>query len=111
MLCYRDMTFCPAKECKQFHKCPRAFNSLVKSEAERWWGSPNAPVALFNEPKKLNCYEPPEEIKPPKNIKIGGKYLCDNCGAYHAAGQCDLFRTTKKKNETDTTNEIDSETD
>lgn len=65
MLCYRDKSFCEAKHCANFDKCPSAFTDAVKSAAAVWWyGKPlpfdynEVPVALYVEPEKLKCFVP-----------------------------------------------------
>jgi hypothetical protein len=44
VICFRDMTFC----CSEQHKpeCTRAWTADLQKAAERWWGSPEAPVAF-----------------------------------------------------------------
>lgn len=61
MICYKDMTFCEASDCRKFlpNTCGRAYNQEVKDGARRWMGE-NAPVAFFVEPP--DCYEPIEGL-------------------------------------------------
>lgn len=48
MMCYRDMTFCAFnEECKDGPTCPRALTKKVRDDAEKWWGGPGAPIAMF----------------------------------------------------------------
>jgi hypothetical protein len=44
MICFRDMTFC----CSEQHAsdCDRQWTPELQAQAERWWGSANAPVAF-----------------------------------------------------------------
>ena len=61
MICFRDMTFCEGGNplCAKFKNCPRALDYHVKESARRWWQGEKgeAPIARFEEPEKLNCYE------------------------------------------------------
>ena len=57
MISYRDRTYCPAEECKNFHACPRALTDEVKAAAQAWWGGPGAPICTFSDPPELDCYE------------------------------------------------------
>ena len=50
MITYMDKTFCTAK-CKA--DCNRKYTAQVQKNAERWWGSKNAPIALAN--LEYNC--------------------------------------------------------
>lgn len=52
------MTFCPAKNCNKFSNCPRALTEEIIKKAEKWFGSPNAPISRFSEPEKLHCFQP-----------------------------------------------------
>ena len=47
MICYRDMTFCEEKKCSEFKNCHRALTNKVQKEAEKWWGSKDAPICVF----------------------------------------------------------------
>ena len=48
MMCYRDMTFCTFYgECRKGKKCRRALTKKVKIDAEKWWGSKDAPIASY----------------------------------------------------------------
>ena len=53
MMCYKDRTFCINKNCKEFLKCSRALTPEVQADAERWWGSPDAPIVVSH----FNCEE------------------------------------------------------
>jgi len=44
MMCFRDMTFCVSKNCK--NKCNRKLTQEIKDAAERWWGNKDAPIAI-----------------------------------------------------------------
>jgi len=45
MICYRDMTFCVSKNCK--NKCGRKLTEEVKQGAKIWWGGKEgAPIAM-----------------------------------------------------------------
>jgi len=44
MMCYKDMTFCCSKNCK--NKCGRKLTDKIRSDAEKWWGSPEAPISI-----------------------------------------------------------------
>lgn len=61
MLCYADRTFCNATECERFTHCPRALTDEVKQAAIRWWGNDDPPVALYANPRDLQCYTPPQK--------------------------------------------------
>jgi hypothetical protein len=55
MLCYRDMTFCQFyKDCEEGDGCGRALTLEVMQAAERWWCSPDAPIAQYAQ--KPKCY-------------------------------------------------------
>ena len=55
-MCYRDMTFCPYNDdCHSGKDCPRALTDEVWKQAEMWWGSKDAPIAIFTE--KPWCFE------------------------------------------------------
>lgn len=56
MMCYRDMTFCTFyKTCAKAKRCHRPLTPQVKAQAANWWGSDDAPIAVFGE--KPQCYE------------------------------------------------------
>lgn len=58
MLCYKDKTFCPFTACREFATCDRAYTDAVREDAVRWWGSGDAPIALWSsEPR---CYDAPQ---------------------------------------------------
>lgn len=59
MICYRDMTFCRAKECGKFSTCHRA----VTDEVERASQDMGLPLCLWANPKKLECYQAPKPIQ------------------------------------------------
>lgn len=60
MICYRDMTFCNfADKCADAADCPRALTQEVREAAEKWWGKPNPPIAVFGE--KLECFREARE--------------------------------------------------
>ncbi len=63
MIHYKDTTFCTAKDCLAFDDCPRALTEQVKADAQRWWGTTEAPIARFIEPENLECYDPREMDK------------------------------------------------
>ncbi len=53
MICYKDMTFCPFHEtCAD--PCSRALTDEVRAAAERWWGKPEAPIAVFTDIPKCH---------------------------------------------------------
>jgi len=55
MICYRDKTFCPFWEtCDNNAACGRALTDSVKRAAAQWWGSDDAPIAMFGE--KPDCH-------------------------------------------------------
>jgi hypothetical protein len=56
MMCYKDRTFCTYwKECKSGEKCPSALTDDVRSGAKKWWGSDDAPIAMYID--KPQCFE------------------------------------------------------
>lgn len=56
MMCYRDRTFCSFnKECSAGDKCEIALTDKVKSDAEKWWGKPDAPICEFVD--KPECFK------------------------------------------------------
>jgi len=63
MICYRDMTFCEGNGCANFYKCPRALTKKVRLNAQSWWGRSNAPIAKYETPEKLKCYQAPKTKK------------------------------------------------
>jgi hypothetical protein len=58
------MTFCRGDGCKAFDACPRAITEKVEADARRWWGGDDYPIAQWENPKALKCYEHPTEDKP-----------------------------------------------
>jgi hypothetical protein len=57
MMCYRDKTFCPFRECAKFSSCPDALTDAIIKDANRWWGVENAPIAQLA--VKPDCYKEP----------------------------------------------------
>ncbi len=56
MISYKDRTFCPFYEdCNRAKECHRPLTPEVKQAAEEWWGSPEAPIAMYLE--KPDCHE------------------------------------------------------
>lgn len=55
MISYKDMTFCREDSCVKFDDCPRSLTKRVIADAERWWGSKDAPVSVYIE--RQACYE------------------------------------------------------
>ena len=55
MMCYKDKTFCTQSTCANWNTCDRALTDEVKEQADKWWGKPGAPIAIFTD--KPNCYE------------------------------------------------------
>jgi hypothetical protein len=53
---YRDRAFCLAKDCMLFSECDRTLTKSVISQAEKWWGGPDAPILVVD---RLDCYKPP----------------------------------------------------
>ena len=53
------MTFCTFEDCVSFVECSRALTESVLDEAEDWWGSPEVPLATFNE--RPVCFIPESE--------------------------------------------------
>jgi hypothetical protein len=50
MIGYKDRCWCVERDCISFGKdCDRALTSEVKLQAEKWWGSPGAPINVFGE--------------------------------------------------------------
>ena len=63
MMCFRDRTFCNAEHCANFVGCDRAYDEKQQVAAKRWWNEGcegEAPVSLYSEPEKLDCFEPKE---------------------------------------------------
>ena len=54
MISYMGITFCRAEDCAKFKTCERAYTQKVKNDAQKWWGSLNAPVSLT---ARRECYE------------------------------------------------------
>lgn len=53
---FRDMTFCSYWEsCAVASFCHRPLTEEVKREAAKWWGSNDAPIAMFVE--KPECHK------------------------------------------------------
>ena len=55
MIGYKDMTFCRESSCSKFNDCPRALTPRVIADAERWWGSREAPISVYADTPQ--CYE------------------------------------------------------
>lgn len=53
MMCYRDRTYCAAKECVWFKECPSALTDEVELGAQKI----GLPVARFLNPSALYCYK------------------------------------------------------
>lgn len=54
-MCYRDKTFCEARDCKKWNGCPDALTNKVETDASRWWGKEGAPISVYIENPK--CFE------------------------------------------------------
>jgi hypothetical protein len=55
MIHYKDKTFCTFYEtCLKQHDCHRPLTPAVKAAAANWWGSDDAPIAMFGE--KPECH-------------------------------------------------------
>lgn len=64
MICYKDKTFCPFYEtCDKRNDCSRPLTPQVKAAAANWWGSDDAPIAVFVE--KPQCHSDNQEKKEP----------------------------------------------
>lgn len=60
MLCYKDRTFCTYyASCEEGKKCSRALTPEVQAAAEKWWGSDEAPIAVWAD--YPSCYKPKSE--------------------------------------------------
>ena len=56
MICYKDRTFCPFyKDCAKQNECGIALTPKVLEAANKWWGKPDAPIAMFA--SKPDCWE------------------------------------------------------
>lgn len=55
MTCYRDKTFCEGDGCAKFEQCHRALKPEVWKRAEEI----GLPIARFEHPKKMPCYQEP----------------------------------------------------
>lgn len=65
MICYKDMTFCKHYEdCKKADDCPRPLTPTVRQQAIKWWGSDDAPIAVFTE--KPECHSDNDQDPPPE---------------------------------------------
>ena len=72
-LCYKSTTFCDGNggRCLKFKTCPLALTDDVRQKADRWWVAngdsidEDVPLAIFNAPRKLDCYEPPIKVPVP----------------------------------------------
>jgi hypothetical protein len=55
-ICYRDMTFCDHwRDCGKAERCHRPLTPEVALAARKWWGSDDAPIAVFVDQPK--CWE------------------------------------------------------
>jgi hypothetical protein len=54
MICYRDTTFCAARDCSKFTTCGAALTEYVSMKAEQI----GLPIARFTHPERLSCYKP-----------------------------------------------------
>lgn len=52
MMYYRDMTFCPKKDCEKFQSCNRALTQEVHQKA----GSIGMLISVYNINANLDCY-------------------------------------------------------
>jgi len=57
MICYKDKTYCEAKNCIKFNDCPRSLTEAVKKAA----ADADLPLAYFENPTLLQCYEPKQD--------------------------------------------------
>ena len=59
---FMDMTFCTAKDCRDFGRCFRSLTPEIREQAKLWWGATQGepPICTFVEPKKMTCYMPPK---------------------------------------------------
>lgn len=56
MISFRDKCFCPFyTECWHGGDCSRALTFDVKQAAADWWGSEDAPIAVFED--KPDCFK------------------------------------------------------
>ena len=63
MISFRDMTFCRFyNKCKE-QPCPHGIELTpqAKKHAEKWWGSPDAPISVFS--AKPECFKENGEKK------------------------------------------------
>ena len=66
MICFRDMTFCEHwLDCALAPNCRRPLTDEVKQAADRWWGKPGAPIAVWTE--KPKCHVPIASTEPPRH--------------------------------------------
>ena len=57
MICYQDKTFCTRSDCARFGKdCDRSLTEEVKRRAEKWWGTPGAPICTYAADLKPDCF-------------------------------------------------------
>lgn len=62
MMCYKDMTFCPAwihERCTDSAGCELVLDDKVKEGAVKWWGSDEAPICIFVE--EPECFKEEED--------------------------------------------------
>ena len=60
MICYRDMTLCSGDGCAKFDTCHRA---LTPEVARRAYAT-GLPIAQWETPQSIECYESPGELTP-----------------------------------------------
>ena len=77
MICYKDKTFCISEDCT----CgpDRKYTEKVRLDAERWWGSTDAPIMVAN---LCNDIAPPlHELEEIEETMIMLSKLEDNDGS------------------------------
>ena len=60
MVCYKDMTFCNA-DCSN-DDCYRQLTEKVRKDAEKWWGSDDAPIAVSDFSSRCKEFIPLESL-------------------------------------------------
>lgn len=63
MICFRDMSFCSASDHCLTTDCPRHFGEDDKKAAEKWWGGPDAPIAIMDFQTGCKEYKRDEHYK------------------------------------------------
>ncbi len=58
-ICYKDMTFC-SSDCVN-NNCRRHWTPEKRKDAQKWWGTPHAPVAFSDFSKTCPDYKVPFE--------------------------------------------------